>query len=321
MRLTPDEKILIYTVNDNLYITKTDDLATVKHYKLSFHPYNYYFTKEGGDWVINIQGLNEFKFPLTKKYSLGKLSKLDIKKSNESKGSFTNTEVNGNTQIPTSTNSNFSLADEIKKLKELFDMGAITQDEYNAAKAKLLNIPKEPAKATEKKPNSNSTPNSKNTEADYSDWLFIKSDKALQVRYKLVKQEGEIGQYSVQFRINFEDEIFCKSETCKGYLLTFGYPDLNGIKNIYSHYKFYNTFKGIYTYPKLIPIKTSFNDGSKRFLTKQGFSFTTKNSTEERAANLFDNCVDIITTREPISKCNCVAWKKMFVEAEAETLE
>ena len=31
-----------------------------------------------------------------------------------------------------------SLADEIKKLKELLDAGAISQDEYDAAKAKLL---------------------------------------------------------------------------------------------------------------------------------------------------------------------------------------
>ena len=31
-----------------------------------------------------------------------------------------------------------SLADELKKLKELFDAGAITEQEYQAAKAKLL---------------------------------------------------------------------------------------------------------------------------------------------------------------------------------------
>ena len=43
--------------------------------------------------------------------------------------------VNGQTQ-PTSGGP--SLAEEIKKLKELLDAGAITQDEYEAAKAKLL---------------------------------------------------------------------------------------------------------------------------------------------------------------------------------------
>lgn len=37
-----------------------------------------------------------------------------------------------------STNSNFSLADEIKKLKDLLDAGAITQEEYEAGKKQLL---------------------------------------------------------------------------------------------------------------------------------------------------------------------------------------
>ena len=35
--------------------------------------------------------------------------------------------------------SNFSVADEIKKLKELKDSGAITSEEYETAKKKILN--------------------------------------------------------------------------------------------------------------------------------------------------------------------------------------
>ena len=39
-----------------------------------------------------------------------------------------------------SHNCNLSVADEIKKYKELLDMGAITQDEFNKKKSELLNI-------------------------------------------------------------------------------------------------------------------------------------------------------------------------------------
>ena len=37
-------------------------------------------------------------------------------------------------------NTVVSNAEELKKYKELLDMGAITEDEYNAAKKRLLNI-------------------------------------------------------------------------------------------------------------------------------------------------------------------------------------
>ena len=124
MKFTPDEKILVYTVTDNLYVILPDDLNNIKTYKLSCHPYDYYFTKESGDWVINLQSQDEFKFPITKKYSLAKLSTMEIKTISS---------------VSTSTNANFSLADELKKLKDLFDSGAITQEEYDAAKKQILN--------------------------------------------------------------------------------------------------------------------------------------------------------------------------------------
>ena len=36
------------------------------------------------------------------------------------------------------SNSNISVADEIKKFKELLDIGAITQEEFDAKKKELL---------------------------------------------------------------------------------------------------------------------------------------------------------------------------------------
>ena len=129
MKLTPDEKLLTYTVNDHLYIVNPDDLSKVNHYKLGCQPYNYFFTKENGDWVINLQSLNEFKFPVTKKYSIPNM----LAASEASK------KPAGGKILANDVKNNFSLADELKKLKELMDSGAITKDEYNSAKKQLLN--------------------------------------------------------------------------------------------------------------------------------------------------------------------------------------
>ena len=43
-------------------------------------------------------------------------------------------------QLPTVADNNISVADEIKKFKELLDIGAITEDEYNSKKTELLNL-------------------------------------------------------------------------------------------------------------------------------------------------------------------------------------
>ena len=129
MKLTPDEKLITYTVNDNLYLVNPDDFSNVNHYKLGCQPYNYFFTKENGNWVINLQSLNEFKFPVTKKYSIPKM----LAASEASK------EPAGGKILANDVKNNFSLADELKKLKDLMDSGAITKDEYNAAKKQLLN--------------------------------------------------------------------------------------------------------------------------------------------------------------------------------------
>lgn len=138
LMITPDEKIMTYIVYDNLYVIDANNTEKVNHYKLTFQPSNYYFTKELGEWVINFQAMNEFKFPITKKYSLEKLNSIAVKK----KGSSDLPSKNENfskTKNSNNESSNFSLANEIKKLKELLDSGAITEDEYKVAKSKLLN--------------------------------------------------------------------------------------------------------------------------------------------------------------------------------------
>lgn len=159
-------------------------------------------------------------------------------------------------------------------------------------------------------------------ENPYSNWLFIKSDKAMQYRFQLVKQEGDIGYFRVQFKTHFEDPIFCKHPTCLGYLLVFSYPSLDNQRNIATSYKFYNTYKEVYTRPELVPIKLTFPDGSKRMLTENGFFYTLADSdTPKPAINLFDNCVDDILSNNPnYHRCKPYSNPE-FKEAEAIVLK
>ncbi len=159
------------------------------------------------------------------------------------------------------------------------------------------------------------------SESNYSNWLFIKSDKPVQYRFKLVKQEGDIGYYQVQFKTDFENKIFCKHHTCLGYLVVFGYPDLDNQNSLETSYKFYNTYKDIYTREELVPVKLNFADGSKRLLKQGGFYYTLAGSTEEQPnINLFRNCVDDILNGMP-DYHRCKPYQPAFKEAEAIVLK
>ncbi len=48
--------------------------------------------------------------------------------------------ITNQTTAPNSTNTSISTADEIKRFKELLDMGAITQEEFDAKKKQLLGL-------------------------------------------------------------------------------------------------------------------------------------------------------------------------------------
>ncbi|PKP25576.1 MAG: hypothetical protein CVU03_07610 [Bacteroidetes bacterium HGW-Bacteroidetes-2] len=156
---------------------------------------------------------------------------------------------------------------------------------------------------------------------DYSNWLFISSDKDMQVRYKLEKQEGNIGYFSVQFRINFEDKSSCYSSNCEGYYFTFGYPTLDLMNNIYSHYKFYNTFKDIYTMPELIPLNLKTRNGSYIYLKKEGFFFMFNNN--ELQANMFYNCVDEILSGNALkNRCSGPgSYRNIYEDSKAISIK
>ncbi len=155
-------------------------------------------------------------------------------------------------------------------------------------------------------------------EADYTNWFFVQSDKAMQVRYALVKQEGDMGQYSVQFRINQEDGIFCKSADCEGYVMAFSYPTADNSSSIYHHFIFYNTFKGVYTMKSLMPIKNKFADGSKRFLSKTaGMMYELANG-QQGTADVFYNCVDEKLKSTTKTRCEgSGSYRNIFKTAEA----
>jgi len=150
----------------------------------------------------------------------------------------------------------------------------------------------------------------------FSDWLFVKSDKAVQIRYKMVKKQTDVGDFQVQFRIAFEDAIHCSKPNCLGYMMVFGIPTIDGQKIENHHYKLMNTFVDVYNYPETIKIKLSFPDGSKRFLTNKGFFYTTTvNPTPEPNSYLFSNCVDNIISNYPYNNC------RDFEENKAITLK
>lgn len=156
-------------------------------------------------------------------------------------------------------------------------------------------------------------------DSDYTNWFFVQSDKAMQVRYALVKQEGDFGHYSVQFRIAQEDQIFCKSPDCEGYVMAFSYPTADNSTSIYHHFIFYNTFKGVYTMKELMPVKNKWADGSKRYLSKEeGLMYELADGQQGSAAAIFYNCVDEKLKSTTKTRCEGGgAYRNIFKSAEA----
>ncbi|RAW00455.1 hypothetical protein DQQ10_15365 [Pseudochryseolinea flava] len=317
LALTPDEKYLVYTIYDSLFLVNTDNLKDVRRFGLSASPYNFFFTKELGDWVINLQALNNYKFPITKKYNIRKLLEADTRKhvKTVSLPSTTGTVTNKTTATPinqsNTTNANGStLADEIRKLKALLDEGIITQEEFNLAKKKLLENPSAPPQS-----------NSGERVNDYSDWLFIQSDKALQVRYSIEKAAGDVSYVRLQFRINFKADVFCSDATCRGYLLALGYEDPGSKKLMYKHYKFYNNYTEVYTMPDLVPVQMNFSNGRKRYLQSEGFFYNSPAVSSLAPDEVFYNCVDNILSNSAKSRCaGPGSWRDIYQEGEAVVL-
>lgn len=151
---------------------------------------------------------------------------------------------------------------------------------------------------------------------DYSDWLTFKNPyEALQIRYKLEKQEGDVGYFKAQIRIDYEDPTNCKDARCLGYALCFGIPQLNDQDVVYLHYKLYYPYKEVHTIPELIPMKLAFPDGSRRMLKQDGFYFTVNDTSEPVDLQyFFIKSADLILEGSPLKF-------RDFIESQAVVLK
>ena len=140
---------------------------------------------------------------------------------------------------------------------------------------------------------------------DYSDWLFVQSDKSLQYRIAVEKQEGDIASLRLQFRVNNEDPIHCKSAACDGILLSLSNKNVGDNESTHYSFVFEKSFIGInniYTWPTLITTELkTWPDGSKRFLSKKmGIVYTLAESPNYlQDAVVPYCCVDVILAGRP----------------------
>lgn len=122
-----DEKWLVYLVDYKMYLINALDITITKEFDLTAIPFGSFFTKENGDYVLNLVSLNQFKIPVIKKYSFSGLcnsKKLPIPAKKAS--------------VSIAKESTTSISEEIKNLKALRDEGTITEEEFTKAKNKLL---------------------------------------------------------------------------------------------------------------------------------------------------------------------------------------
>lgn len=139
---------------------------------------------------------------------------------------------------------------------------------------------------------------------EYCNWLFIQSDKALQYRIAVVKQEGSVATLQFQFRVNNEDEVYCKSSMCNGMLLSLRNKNVGDEETTQYSFIFEKSFIGldnIYTWPQLLTAELkTWPDGSKRYwsLTK-GIVYTVPGDETEHNADIPYCCVDVRLTANP----------------------
>jgi hypothetical protein len=81
------------------------------------------------------------------------------------------------------------------------------------------------------------------TEADYTDWFFVQSDKALQYRFAVAKKEGTVHHLQLQFRVKSDDEVHCRGAECDGYVLYLSHAtDGGGSETVKYHLYFEPSF-------------------------------------------------------------------------------
>jgi len=142
-------------------------------------------------------------------------------------------------------------------------------------------------------------------ETDYSNWLFMQSDKSLQYRMAEVKKEGDFSYFQLQFRVKADDEVHCKNAMCEGLLLYLSHDNIEKTETVKYYFLFDKSFEGdnkTYSMKQLIPVELkTWPDGSKRYFTKdKGIVYTqTATGEKEFQAQVLNICVDIRIKNQP----------------------
>ena len=125
-----------------------------------------------------------------------------------------------------------------------------------AAEAKAAAARPAPAPTVEVSPKPAAKPAAGGAKLEYGEWVFFQSDKALQYRVALVKQEGNLATLRYQFRIAFDDDIHCRSARCEGYLLEAYNFDPDTRETITQRFLYFpNSFKGVFDYPDAVTVR------------------------------------------------------------------
>ena len=129
----------------------------------------------------------------------------------------------------------------------------------------------------------------------YSDWVFFQSDKALQVRSVLLSVDGEVASMRYEFRLNRDDDIFCRDPDCQGYVLAaYNYdPVTRDATDRFSVY-FPNAFTGVWTYPATVKTRfTTYPNGDRSFWdARLGAAFVPVAGGPAQKLRLVEGCAD-----------------------------
>ncbi len=306
LRFTPDQKWLVYTVQNHLYLINPENFDT-KSFDLSVQPYNLFFAKENNDYTITVQAQNDFMFPVAKKYSIAKLASATMAKPSNvpAKTPPAKKVPTAKPQAASSPQSGFSVADEIKKLKELLDSGAINQNEYEAAKSQLLGKPNpETSKGSGAL---NEVPTKENRK-----WYFIQSDKALRESWTKIKQEGDLVYLKMHVFLDTDDQIMC--EDCKGYVWYFSYDTGIPEQKIKLNLVFERTYSKIYTVPQTIVLRLKKDKNGQQIWDEaaQKLKFDDKKG-EPLDLQIGWSCVDDFNDQNSKLRCDTFDWSQAEV--------
>lgn len=125
------------------FITETPSLLTYNQYS-DYNKLKLQHTYNGRNAIIaklNVVGNKKTGFYITATIKVGQINRymLDIENAIEAGELEVPAEYAKKATKETLSTVTASLGDELKKLKELFDSGALSKEEYDAAKKKLLN--------------------------------------------------------------------------------------------------------------------------------------------------------------------------------------